>query len=58
MSKRIPCEMLYNCKDEKYSESIRRFQGCPTIAITQNGRILWDGIQAAAGNRTWITITC
>ena len=39
MSKRIACEMLYNCKDEKYSESIRQFQGCPTIAITQNGRI-------------------
>lgn len=39
MSKRIACEMLYHCKDEKYSEAIRQFQGCPTIAITQKGRI-------------------
>lgn len=39
MGKHISCEMLYNCKDPKYAESIREFQGCPTIAITPKGRI-------------------
>lgn len=33
------CEMLYYPRDKKYAESIRKFQGCPTIAITKGGRI-------------------
>lgn len=33
------CEILYRPKDEKYAESIRLYQGCPTIAITPRGRI-------------------
>ncbi|MBQ8815641.1 MAG: exo-alpha-sialidase [Lachnospiraceae bacterium] len=33
------CEMLVNPTDAKYAENIRKFQGCPTIAITRNGRI-------------------
>lgn len=33
------CSVLYSPNDEKYAEEIRLFQGCPTIAITQKGRI-------------------
>lgn len=36
---RGPCPMLYRPEDEKYAESIRKFQGCPTLAITRGGRI-------------------
>jgi len=35
----IPCEILYRPTDEAYKESIRQFQGCPTIAVTAGGRI-------------------
>lgn len=38
-AKNFSCEMLLYPKDEKYSESIRKFQGCPTLAITPKGRI-------------------
>lgn len=38
-AKKTSCEILYSPKDERFSESIRKFQGCPTIAITKNGRI-------------------
>lgn len=34
-----PCEVLYKPDDPRYEESIRKFQGCPTIAITRGGRI-------------------
>ena len=34
-----PCKVLYRPEDEKYAESIRQFQGCPTLAITRGGRI-------------------
>ncbi len=33
------CDILYRPKDEKYAENIRKFQGCPTIAISPRGRI-------------------
>lgn len=33
------CEVIYKPTDPKYAESIRRFQGCPTIAVTKKGRI-------------------
>lgn len=33
------CDILFNCKSEKFSEKIRMFQGCPTIAVTKGGRI-------------------
>nr|MBQ4318587.1 exo-alpha-sialidase [Clostridia bacterium] len=36
---KIPCELLHAPKDAKYAENIRKFQGCPTIAITPKGRI-------------------
>ena len=36
---RIPCDVLYRPKDDKYAENIRNFQGCPTVAVTKNGRI-------------------
>ncbi len=38
-AKNIPCEVLMKPADEKYSEGIRRFQGCPTVAISRGGRI-------------------
>ncbi len=38
-AKNIPCQVLMYPKDEKYAESIREFQGCPTIAVTKGGRI-------------------
>lgn len=34
-----PCEIIFNPTDSKYDESIRQFQGCPTIAITKGGRV-------------------
>ncbi len=36
---KISCDLLLYPKSEKYSEKIRQFQGCPTIAITKGGRI-------------------
>ncbi len=33
------CEILHNPKSTKFSEDIRIFQGCPTVAITKGGRI-------------------
>ena len=38
-AKNIPCKVLYRSKDPCYAESIRKFQGCPTIAATRKGRI-------------------
>ncbi len=38
-AKEKACEFLYYPKDEKFSEQIRQFQGCPTIAVTPKGRI-------------------
>lgn len=34
-----PCQVLMYPQDKIYEESIRQFQGCPTIAITKKGRI-------------------
>ncbi len=34
-----PCRGLYRPTDEKYAEAIRKFQGCPTVAVTRGGRI-------------------
>ncbi len=38
-AKDFPCEIIYNPKSTKYHKDIRMFQGCPTIAVTKNGRI-------------------
>ncbi len=38
-AKTIPCQVLKNPWSSKYWESIRVFQGCPTIAVTKGGRI-------------------
>ncbi len=38
-AKNFSCEVIYNPTDIKYSEDIRMFQGCPTIAVTKGGRI-------------------
>ncbi len=38
-AKNTPCDFLLTPTDPKYDESIRIFQGCPTIAITKGGRI-------------------
>ena len=36
---RTACEVIYKPKDEKYSEQVRNFQGCPTVAVTKKGRV-------------------
>ena len=36
---KVPCRVLYQPKDERYGEKIRRYQGCPTIAVSPGGRI-------------------
>ena len=36
---KISCEIIIKPNDKKYSENIREFQGCPTIAVTHGGRI-------------------
>ena len=36
---KTPCKVLYRPKDEKYAENIRKFQGCPTVAVTRKGRV-------------------
>ena len=33
------CEVLYRPESDKYDEDIRMFQGCPTVAVTEGGRI-------------------
>ncbi len=38
-AKNFPCEIIFNPKSTKYHEDIRIFQGCPTIAVTNGGRI-------------------
>ncbi len=38
-AKNIPCDILINPADGKYSENIRKFQGCPTIAVSRGGRL-------------------
>lgn len=38
-AKEKACEVLFYPDDPKYDENIRNFQGCPTIAVTKNGRI-------------------
>ena len=35
-AKNIPADILINQKHEKYAESIRNFQGCLTIAVTES----------------------
>ena len=34
-----PCEVLFRPRDARYAESIREYQGCPTIAATRGGRL-------------------
>ncbi|MBE6612782.1 MAG: exo-alpha-sialidase [Ruminococcaceae bacterium] len=34
-----PCQVLYRPADPIYAESIRQFQGCPTVAVTRGGRV-------------------
>ena len=34
-----PCKVIYNTADPRYGESIRRYQGCPSIAVTKKGRV-------------------
>ncbi|MBE6644489.1 MAG: exo-alpha-sialidase [Ruminococcaceae bacterium] len=33
------CPVLYRPEDKLYKEEIRLFQGCPTVAVTEGGRI-------------------
>lgn len=34
-----PCKILYRPENDTYEEKKRLFQGCPTIAVTEHGRI-------------------
>lgn len=36
---KIACEILYRPNELRFEESIRNFQGCPTLATTSKGRI-------------------
>ena len=36
---KTPCKVIYKPTDPVYDEKIRRFQGCPTVAVTKKGRI-------------------
>ena len=38
-AKNIACDVLYRPIDCRFEEKIRRFQGCPTLAVTHKGRI-------------------
>ncbi len=38
-AKQYACPLLYRPEDAAYAEGIRRFQGCPTVAVTRGGRI-------------------
>lgn len=39
LADKTPCDLLLYPNDEKYAENIRKFQGCPTVAVTLGGRI-------------------
>ncbi len=41
-AEKISCDVLFGTTDAIYEESIRQFQGCPTIAVTKGGRV-WCG---------------
>ena len=36
---KVPCGVIYNTNDPRYSEEIRKYQGCPSIAVTKKGRV-------------------
>ena len=38
-AKNIACKLLYRPNDARYEEATRQFQGCPTVAVTPQGRI-------------------
>ena len=38
-AERFSCTVIKNPDNLKYDESIRQFQGCPTVAVTKGGRI-------------------
>lgn len=36
---KIACKVQYRPSDSKYDEKIRKFQGCPTVAVSRGGRV-------------------
>ena len=36
---KIACKVKYKPNDPKYDEKIRKFQGCPTVAVSKRGRV-------------------
>lgn len=38
-AEKTACSLLYAPKNPIYDENIRKYQGCPTIAVTERGRI-------------------
>ncbi len=50
---KIACDFINYPTDERFTdEHIRKFQGCPTIAITKEGRIFLAWYPAAQKSRT------
>ena len=46
---KIPCKIQYRPIDPKYDESIRKFQGCPTVAVSEGGRIFLGWYSGGTG---------
>ena len=38
-ARNIPCKLLKYPTDQRFAEDIRKFQGCPSVAVTEGGRI-------------------
>ena len=56
-AKHIPCDLFLNPSDPIYDEEIRRFQGCPTIAVTKGEEYSSLGTRAEFVSLIWTTIT-
>ena len=46
---KIACKVQYRPADPKYDESIREFQGCPTVAISRGGRVFLGWYSGGTG---------
>ena len=55
-AQKIPAELLYTPTDPAYDEAPRKYQGCPTLAVTKGGRI-WLGWYAG-GVREILFLHC
>ena len=46
---KIPCRIQYRPTDPKYDEKIRKFQGCPTVAVSRGGRVFLGWYSGGTG---------